>query len=93
MVEPSGGRRTETGELKARKGEEILSSRQRKHRTSTTLIFPTHLEASPESDEEDQTVSEVSPEDRRKNERASEILAVIERGLSGGFPRQRSDIS
>ena len=93
MEPPLGGTRRETGELKAREGWSRLSSRQRKHKTSSTLIFPIHIKGSPESDGEDQTVREVSPEDRRKSEIASAIVAVKGRGLSGGFPRQRSEIS
>ena len=93
MEPPFGGTRTETGELKAREGWLRLSSRQRKHKTSATLIFPIHIEGSPESDGEDQTVREVSPEDRRKSEIASAIVAVRGEVLAGASRDKKSEIS
>uniref|UniRef100_A0A7C9CVZ3 Uncharacterized protein n=1 Tax=Opuntia streptacantha TaxID=393608 RepID=A0A7C9CVZ3_OPUST len=86
-------RRREIGELRAMEGWERLSSLQREQRMSTMEILPTHREISPAAAVTDQTEREGSPAERRRRERASATVEDAGSGLSGGLPRQRSDIS
>lgn len=92
------GIKTSSGASSALAGQDRFSSLPKKHMTSTMQTFPTHRQSS-DSDlslfsewSQLHTLRLLSPS-RLRADKASPTVAEIERDLTGGFPRQRSETS